>query len=108
MDTVIIGGRLIDGSGVPWRHADVGIDQGRVAAIGDLADVAARQRIDAHGRIVCPGFIDTHSHADLALLIGRDMRGRLGQGITTEVVGQDGLSYAPVSAVPRRPERRRA
>jgi N-acyl-D-amino-acid deacylase len=98
MDTIITGGRLIDGSGAPWRHADVGIDQGRVAAIGNLVDIAARQRIDAHGRIVCPGFIDTHSHADLALLTGRDMEGRLGQGITTEVVGQDGLSYAPVSA----------
>jgi N-acyl-D-amino-acid deacylase len=95
MDVLISGGHLIDGSGAPWRHADVGIDGGQVAAVGSLADVDARLCIDARGRIVCPGFIDMHSHADLALLTGREMEGRLCQGITTEVVGQDGLSYAP-------------
>jgi N-acyl-D-amino-acid deacylase len=97
VDIVIAGGRLIDGSGAPWRRADLGIDQGQVVAIGDLTGVESRLQIDARGRIVCPGFIDVHSHADLALITGRDMEGRLGQGITTEVVGQDGLSYAPAS-----------
>jgi N-acyl-D-amino-acid deacylase len=97
MDLIVTGGRLIDGSGAPWRHADVGIAGGRVVAVGPLHDAEAGQRIDASGCFVCPGFIDTHSHADLALLTGRDMEGRLCQGITTEVVGQDGLSYAPAS-----------
>ena len=97
MDIVISGGRLIDGSGAPWRRADLGIDQGQVVAIGNLDGIEARLQIGAQGRMVCPGFIDVHSHADLALITGREMEGRLGQGITTEVVGQDGLSYAPAS-----------
>jgi N-acyl-D-amino-acid deacylase len=98
MDVLISGGRLIDGSGAPWRYADLAISAGRVVAVGRLGDTRARLRIDARGDIVCPGFIDMHSHADLALLTGRDMDGRLRQGITTEVVGQDGLSYAPAGA----------
>jgi N-acyl-D-amino-acid deacylase len=98
MDTLITGGRLIDGSGAPWRQVDLGISAGRIVAIGQLRQYAAAQRIDAAGKLVCPGFIDTHSHADLALLTGHSLEGRLGQGITTEVVGQDGLSYAPASA----------
>ena len=97
MDLLIRGGQIIDGTGVPMRRADVGIAAGRLVAVGDLHWAQARGTIDAQGCIVCPGFIDMHSHADLALLTGRDMDGRLRQGITTEVLGQDGLSYAPAS-----------
>jgi N-acyl-D-amino-acid deacylase len=95
VDVLIRGGQIVDGTGAPMRRADVGITGGRVTAIGELPEVQARVTIDAQGRIVCPGFIDMHSHADLAMLTGRDMDGRLRQGITTEVLGQDGLSYAP-------------
>jgi N-acyl-D-amino-acid deacylase len=97
VDVLITGGQIVDGTGAPMRRADVGIVEGRIAALGELRHVQARVAIDARGCLVCPGFIDMHSHADLALLTGRDMDGRLRQGITTEVVGQDGLSYAPAS-----------
>jgi len=98
VDVLISGGRLVDGSGAPWRVADLAISDQHVVAMGRLQGIEAGLHIDARGHIVCPGFIDIHSHADLALLTGRDMDGRLRQGITTEVVGQDGLSYAPASA----------
>ena len=97
MDLVIRGGQIVDGTGAPMRRADVGIAGGRVVAVGELRPAQAKHEIDARDCIVCPGFIDMHSHADLALLTGRDMDGRLRQGITTEVLGQDGLSYAPAS-----------
>ncbi len=97
LDIVIEGGRLVDGTGTPWRRADVGIAGGRIAAIGRLQDAAARRRIGADGLIVCPGFIDIHAHADLTLPSNRGQIERLRQGITTEVLGQDGLSYAPAS-----------
>jgi N-acyl-D-amino-acid deacylase len=96
-DLLITGGRLVDGSGTPWRFADVAVAGDRIAAVGRLKDRDARHRIDARGRIVCPGFIDIHSHADLSLIAGRWVDARLRQGITTEVVGQDGLAYAPVT-----------
>ena len=94
---MITGGQIVDGSGARMRRADVGIAGGRVTAVGELHQARAGVTIDARDCIVCPGFVDMHSHADLALLTGRDMDGRLRQGITTEVLGQDGLSYAPVS-----------
>jgi N-acyl-D-amino-acid deacylase len=95
LDLLVRGGRLIDGTGAPWRYADVGIAGERVVAIGRLGAQEALREINAEGRIVCPGFIDIHSHADVTLLADRWVDLRLRQGITTEVVGQDGLSYAP-------------
>src|SRR5215471_11053119 len=63
-DTVIRGGRLLDGTGAPWIRADIAIRGDRIAAIGGLDGVAARRTIDARNRIVAPGFIDMHSHSD--------------------------------------------
>ena len=97
LDILIRGGRLVDGTGAPWRYADVGIVGDQVVAVGRMAGDEARRAIDATGRIVCPGFIDIHSHADVTLLADRWVDLRLMQGITTEVVGQDGLSYAPAT-----------
>ena len=99
LDLLISGGSVIDGSGAPARRTDVGISGDRIVTVGDLAAANARRRIDASGQIVCPGFIDIHSHTDLTVLAGRWMDSRLLQGITTEVVGQDGLGYAPASPV---------
>jgi N-acyl-D-amino-acid deacylase len=96
-DWVITGGKMVDGSGAAWRYADLGISGGKITAIGHLEGASACQTIDARGKIVCPGFIDTHSHCDLTLMAGHWVEERLRQGITTEVVGQDGLSYSPAS-----------
>lgn len=97
IDLAIVGGALLDGSGRPAVHADVHVAGGRVTRIGpDLGAADASTVVDARGLHVAPGFIDLHAHSDLAVF-GDDGHGsRLLQGITTEVLGQDGLSYAPV------------
>jgi N-acyl-D-amino-acid deacylase len=101
LDVVIRGGRVVDGSGAPWVRADVGIAGDRIAAIGSLAQAAAARVIDAAGKIVAPGFIDCHSHSDWSLLANRGADSTLRQGVTTEIVGNCGMSYAPVSALNR-------
>ncbi|MFQ5704499.1 MAG: amidohydrolase family protein [Gemmatimonadales bacterium] len=91
-DVVIRGGRLLDGAGNPWRHADVGVLGDRIAAIGDLGSAEARRTVDASGLYVAPGFIDVHSHAGPGLAT-RELSGAeplLSQGITTVVINPDG------------------
>src|SRR4029453_13116414 len=68
-DTVILNGRVIDGTGSPWYAADVGIRDGRIAAIGRLAGAQARQTIDAGGKVVAPGFIDMLGQSELTVLV---------------------------------------
>ncbi len=92
-DVIIRNGRVIDGAGNPWFHADVGVRVGKIAAIGDLHAASATKEIDASGLYVAPGFIDMHNHSDRGL---RDPNLRpaefwLIQGITTVVLGIDGL-----------------
>ena len=96
-DIAILNGRLIDGSGNPPFRADVGIQGGRIDAIGRLDHAPAAQMIDAAGRVVCPGFIDAHTHSDIMPLAQPRHELKIRQGVTTEIIGQDGLSYAPVS-----------
>ena len=96
-DLVILGGRVVDGTGAPGYVADVGIAGERVDAIGDLKRAETRRVIDATGLVVAPGFIDTHAHSDGVLLVDPQHANGLRQGITTEILGQDGLSYAPLS-----------
>ena len=98
LDTVIRGGTLVDGTGSPGRAEDVGISGDRIEALGDLSEAEAGRTIDATGLTVSPGFIDTHTHSDAALLTDPQHAQGLRQGITTEILGQDGLSYAPLSA----------
>ena len=95
-DIIIEHGRVVDGTGAPWYSADVGIRAGRIAAIGQLAQARARQRIDAAGRIVAPGFIDMLGQSDLTLLVNPHVPSKIFQGITTEVTGE-GESVAPVN-----------
>lgn len=101
LDVIIRNGRVVDGSGAPWVRADVGIEGERIAAIGNLRHAQATREIDAGGKIVAPGFIDCHSHSDWSLLANRGADSSLMQGVTTEIVGNCGLSYAPVSPLNR-------
>ncbi|MFC9271384.1 N-acyl-D-amino-acid deacylase family protein [Streptomyces zhihengii] len=99
MDLVIRDARVIDGTGGASYRADVGVDAGRVAAIrreGGGPALTGGRVLDAHGLALAPGFIDMHAHSDLALLRDPDHSAKAAQGVTLEVLGQDGLSYAPV------------
>lgn len=93
-DLLISGGEVVDGTGRPRFRADIGIARKRIAAIGNLAGAATRRTIDGAGLVVCPGFIDTHVHTDAALLNDPQHASGIRMGVTTEVLGQDGLSYA--------------
>ncbi|WP_411114291.1 N-acyl-D-amino-acid deacylase family protein [Streptomyces sp. 029-5] len=98
MDLVIRDVRVVDGTGGPSYRADVGVQDGRIAAIlreGEPRPSGARV-LDAAGLALSPGFIDMHAHSDLALLRDPDHSAKAAQGVTLEVIGQDGLSYAPV------------
>ncbi|WP_030155418.1 MULTISPECIES: D-aminoacylase [unclassified Glycomyces] len=94
MDFVIRGAEVADGTGSPRFRADVGLANGRIAALGE--DLDGDRVIDAGGLVLAPGFIDMHAHSELAVLADREHLAKLGQGCTLEVLGQDGLSYAPV------------
>lgn len=95
-DLLLRGGTVIDGAGNPAFRADVAVDGGRITAVGRLADTTADRTIDVSGLAVAPGFIDMHSHSDLQVLANPDHEAKVRQGVTVEVLGQDGLSYAPV------------
>ena len=100
-DTVIVGGTIVDGTGKTRFHADIGITDGRLAAISRGEPLSGHQTIDASGLIVAPGFVDVHSHADWIFpLADHDqvLAPLLRQGITTVVTGQCGFSPAPVTA----------
>ena len=96
-DIVIVNGRIVDGTGSPWYSGDLGIRQGHIAAIGNLAAGARRQTIDAHGSIVAPGFIDMLGQSELTMLVDPRVPSKIYQGITTEVTGE-GNSAAPLNA----------
>lgn len=91
-DVLVRGGLVVDGSGAAAVSADVGISDGRLAAVGKLGDAAAAQIIDAKGHIVCPGFIDLHSHADRGIRQFRSAENYVRQGVTTLVCGNCGSS----------------
>ena len=94
-DLLIRHGDLIDGTGSARRKADIGVAGDRIAAVGDLAEASAAVEADASGRVVCPGFIDVHTHDDNSLLDRPDMFYKTSQGVTSVVVGNCGISLAP-------------
>lgn len=97
LDLIIENGELIDGTGAPRFHADLGIMGDTVVAIGKLADQPARSRVSAKGRIVAPGFIDVHTHDDCLLLRApAGAHPKLSQGVTTVITGNCGISLAPL------------
>lgn len=95
-ELLIRGGLVADGTGAPERTADVAIAGGRIEAVGDLAGRAAARVIDATGAVVCPGFVDVHTHSDLTLLSSPAAHSKVRQGVTTELIGNCGLGVAPV------------
>lgn len=95
-DYLFVGGEVIDGTGAPRVRADVAVMGDRVIAIGDLSDMKAGRKVDATGRIVAPGFIDVHTHDDNLLFLEPDMTPKTSQGVTTVVVGNCGVSLAPL------------
>lgn len=96
-DLLIKGGIVIDGTGKPGVRADVGIEGKYITAIGDLPEAEAARYIDAAGHTVTPGFIDTHTHADGMLMVDPQHECGIRQGVTTEIIAPDGLSYPPLS-----------
>jgi N-acyl-D-amino-acid deacylase len=94
---LLAGGTLVDGTGAPPRPADVLVSGGRVAdVLVPGAKVPGASRIDVAGRVVCPGFVDIHTHSDLSLLSNPLAHSKVRQGVTTEVVGNCGLGVAPI------------
>ena len=94
-DLVVRNGSLIDGTGAPARDADLVVDGGKVALVGDASGIDAMRTIDASGRTVCPGFIDVHSHSDFPLYVDGLAQSGVRQGLTTLVTGNCGHGPAP-------------
>ena len=96
IDTLIRNATLIDGSGAAPFRGDVALQDGRILAIGDLTGLQARVEMDAEGKVLSPGFIDVHTHDDLALINSPAMLPKICQGVTTVIVGNCGISAAGV------------
>ena len=101
-DLVIRGGTLVDGTGRPGRAADVGIRGDRIAVVGDLSSVdpsGVELLLEIPGRVVAPGFVDPHGHSDGSILLDGALASHLHQGYTTQLQGNCGLSFAPVTEI---------
>ncbi len=96
-ELVIANGKLIDGCGNPWFWGDLAIQDGRIVEIAPAGTLRGHRVIDVGGRFVAPGFVDIHTHSDLTLLVNRRAESAVRQGATTHVIGNCGMSPAPVS-----------
>ena len=96
MDTVLANGRILDGCGNPWFWGDVGIQSGGIAQIAPAGTLQGREVVDVDGHFVAPGFIDVHTHSDLSILVNRRAESAVRQGATTHIIGNCGMSPAPV------------
>ena len=101
-ELMIAGGTVVDGTGAAAKRADVAIDQGRISRVGDLAGEQAAQTIDATGKIVTPGFVDLHTHLDAQIGWDPEMRPSSYHGVTTALIGNCGVTFAPCGAENRR------
>ena len=95
-DLIITNGHIIDGTGSPWYSGDVGIRDGKIAAIGNLTGATTKRTIDAHGNVVAPGFIDMLGQSESTILVDPRLPSKIYQGITTEITGEGG-SIAPLN-----------
>ena len=99
-DLLLKNGRIVDGTGQTWFRASLGITEDIVTVLkGDTSQVEVGRVIDVEGSVICPGFIDMHSHSELKLMTDPEHHAKVRQGVTTEAIGMDGLSYAPISPV---------
>jgi N-acyl-D-amino-acid deacylase len=89
-DLIIRHGKVVDGTGNPWFHADLAVSGNKIVAVERVLPGTAKREIDARGLIVAPGFIDIHSHSDFVLLEDGDAQSKIRQGVTTEVLGESG------------------
>ncbi|MBM3541787.1 MAG: amidohydrolase family protein, partial [Alphaproteobacteria bacterium] len=102
-DIVFRNADVVDGTGAARRVADVAVTDDRIVAMGTLARTKGATEIDAKGRVLAPGFIDVHTHDDYVLLAKPEMTPKLSQGVTTVVVGNCGVSLAPLATASRPP-----
>src|SRR5438477_13073650 len=100
MDVVLRRAQVIDGTGAAARSADVGIENGRIAAVGHVAANGAAE-VDLDGLVLAPGFVDIHTHYDAQVLWDRDLTPSCWHGVTSVVMGNCGFGIAPT-----RPEHR--
>jgi len=95
-DLVIINGHIIDGTGSPWYSGDIGIRDGKIAAIGALNNFPRTRTLDAKGKVIAPGFIDVLGQSEITILVDPRLPSKIFQGITTEITGEGG-SIAPLN-----------
>ncbi len=95
-DIVITNGHIIDGTGSPWYSGDIGVRDGKIAAIGNLSDAQRTRTMDVHGMVVAPGFMDMLGQSELTILVDPRLPSKIYQGITTEITGE-GRSVAPLN-----------
>ena len=95
-DLVITNGHIVDGTGSPWYSGDIGIRDGRIAAIGNLSTAARKRTFDAKGKVVAPGFVDMLGQSETTILVDPRLPSKIYQGITTEITGEGG-SAAPLN-----------
>ena len=103
LDVLIRNGRIVDGSGSPWFRGEIGIRGERIVSVRHRVHDEAARTIDAAGLVVSPGFIDMHTHSDLRVFAHPEEDSKLLQGITTALIGQDGLSVAPIDDANKAP-----
>jgi N-acyl-D-amino-acid deacylase len=96
LDLVLANGRILDGCGNPWFWGDLAIQGGKIAEIASAGTLHGAHTIDVAGRFVAPGFVDIHTHSDLSILVNRQAESAVRQGVTTQLIGNCGMSPAPV------------
>jgi N-acyl-D-amino-acid deacylase len=97
VDLLIKNGTIIDGTGGPAYVSDIAVKNGKIETIESSLKIDSRKVLDVSGKIICPGFIDIHSHTDATILINTKAESKIRQGITTEIVGNCGMSAAPIT-----------
>src|SRR3712207_6707413 len=96
LDLILRGGRVLDGAGNSDFPADVAVEGGRIAAVGQLGQPEAREVVDVAGLTVCPGFVDVHTHSDALPFAVDPLPAKILQGVTTEITGNCGSTPYPL------------